>query len=258
MPEAPPPPTERRKRAATPTNASRERWRGATCRRGGSAAGTGGQAEQQALVRRQGAERPRGIHQGSHRAPRQDRGAGRVLTARSSSRSSSVTEMRNGKRVAEGTQALSRLPDGRGGIQRPHPLPVPRDVRRRRFRRRHGASRRRRRCPTARSSACCTGSRRAPRPRPRKARSSHQAASSVRGDRVKVKDGTFAGMEGEVKELLEAKGQRARRVDDLRPARAGRTGILAGGASVIYEHGSASECGFEALAGACVLVSSMS
>jgi len=27
-----------------------------------------------------------------------------------------------------------------------------------------------------------------------------------RGDRVKVKDGTFAGMEGEVKELLEAKG----------------------------------------------------
>ena len=26
-----------------------------------------------------------------------------------------------------------------------------------------------------------------------------------RGDRVKVKDGTFAGMEGEVKELLEAK-----------------------------------------------------
>src|SRR5262245_39622076 len=28
-----------------------------------------------------------------------------------------------------------------------------------------------------------------------------------RGDRVKVRDGTFAGMEGEVKELLEAKGQ---------------------------------------------------
>ena len=27
-----------------------------------------------------------------------------------------------------------------------------------------------------------------------------------RGDRVRVKDGTFAGMEGEVKELLEAKG----------------------------------------------------
>jgi len=27
-----------------------------------------------------------------------------------------------------------------------------------------------------------------------------------RGDRVKVKDGTFQGMEGEVKELLEAKG----------------------------------------------------
>ena len=27
-----------------------------------------------------------------------------------------------------------------------------------------------------------------------------------KGDRVKVKDGTFAGMEGEVKELLEAKG----------------------------------------------------
>jgi transcriptional antiterminator NusG len=27
-----------------------------------------------------------------------------------------------------------------------------------------------------------------------------------RGDRVKVKDGTFAGMEGEVKELIEAKG----------------------------------------------------
>ena len=28
-----------------------------------------------------------------------------------------------------------------------------------------------------------------------------------RGDRVKVKDGTFAGMEGEVKEILEAKSQ---------------------------------------------------
>ncbi len=27
-----------------------------------------------------------------------------------------------------------------------------------------------------------------------------------RGDRVKVRDGTFAGMEGEVKELIEAKG----------------------------------------------------
>jgi transcriptional antiterminator NusG len=27
-----------------------------------------------------------------------------------------------------------------------------------------------------------------------------------KGDRVKVKDGTFAGMEGEVKEVLEAKG----------------------------------------------------
>ena len=31
--------------------------------------------------------------------------------------------------------------------------------------------------------------------------------SSTSGDRVKVKDGTFAGMEGEVKEILEAKGQ---------------------------------------------------
>src|SRR5207244_11197070 len=28
-----------------------------------------------------------------------------------------------------------------------------------------------------------------------------------RGDRVKVKDGTFAGMEGEVKEVIEAKSQ---------------------------------------------------
>jgi len=27
-----------------------------------------------------------------------------------------------------------------------------------------------------------------------------------RGDKVKVKDGTFAGMEGEVKELMETKG----------------------------------------------------
>ena len=27
-----------------------------------------------------------------------------------------------------------------------------------------------------------------------------------RGDRVRVRDGTFAGMEGDVKELLEAKG----------------------------------------------------
>ena len=27
-----------------------------------------------------------------------------------------------------------------------------------------------------------------------------------KGDKVKVKDGTFAGMEGEVKEILEAKG----------------------------------------------------
>jgi transcriptional antiterminator NusG len=35
---------------------------------------------------------------------------------------------------------------------------------------------------------------------------SHGKAKFDRGDRVKVKDGTFAGMEGEVKELLEAKG----------------------------------------------------
>jgi len=35
---------------------------------------------------------------------------------------------------------------------------------------------------------------------------SHGKPKFDRGDRVKVKDGTFAGMEGEVKELLEAKG----------------------------------------------------
>jgi transcription termination/antitermination protein NusG len=34
----------------------------------------------------------------------------------------------------------------------------------------------------------------------------HPKPKYDRGDRVKVKDGTFAGMEGEVKELLEAKG----------------------------------------------------
>jgi transcriptional antiterminator NusG len=34
----------------------------------------------------------------------------------------------------------------------------------------------------------------------------HTKPKYDRGDRVKVKDGTFAGMEGEVKELLEAKG----------------------------------------------------
>src|SRR5882762_9322200 len=34
----------------------------------------------------------------------------------------------------------------------------------------------------------------------------HPKPKFDRGDRVKVKDGTFAGMEGEVKELLEAKG----------------------------------------------------
>jgi len=34
----------------------------------------------------------------------------------------------------------------------------------------------------------------------------HRKPQYDRGDRVKVKDGTFAGMEGEVKELLEAKG----------------------------------------------------
>jgi transcription termination/antitermination protein NusG len=34
----------------------------------------------------------------------------------------------------------------------------------------------------------------------------HAKPKFDRGDRVKVKDGTFAGMEGEVKELLEAKG----------------------------------------------------
>lgn len=34
----------------------------------------------------------------------------------------------------------------------------------------------------------------------------HTKPKFDRGDRVKVKDGTFAGMEGEVKELLEAKG----------------------------------------------------
>ena len=35
---------------------------------------------------------------------------------------------------------------------------------------------------------------------------SHGKPKFDRGDRVKVKDGTFAGMEGEVKEILEAKG----------------------------------------------------
>lgn len=35
----------------------------------------------------------------------------------------------------------------------------------------------------------------------------HQKPKYDRGDRVKVKEGTFAGMEGEVKELIEAKGQ---------------------------------------------------
>ena len=39
------------------------------------------------------------------------------------------------------------------------------------------------------------------------ARSSTASRKFDRGDRVKVKDGTFAGMEGEVKEILEAKGQ---------------------------------------------------
>jgi transcriptional antiterminator NusG len=34
----------------------------------------------------------------------------------------------------------------------------------------------------------------------------HAKPKFDRGDRVKVKDGTFAGMEGEVKELIEAKG----------------------------------------------------
>jgi transcriptional antiterminator NusG len=34
----------------------------------------------------------------------------------------------------------------------------------------------------------------------------HSKPKFDRGDRVKVKDGTFSGMEGEVKELLEAKG----------------------------------------------------
>ena len=34
----------------------------------------------------------------------------------------------------------------------------------------------------------------------------HTKPKFDRGDRVKVKDGTFAGMDGEVKELLEAKG----------------------------------------------------
>jgi transcriptional antiterminator NusG len=35
----------------------------------------------------------------------------------------------------------------------------------------------------------------------------HQKPKYDRGDRVKVKEGTFAGMEGEVKELIEIKGQ---------------------------------------------------
>ncbi len=35
----------------------------------------------------------------------------------------------------------------------------------------------------------------------------HHKPKYDRGDRVKVKEGTFAGMEGEVKELIEAKGQ---------------------------------------------------
>jgi transcriptional antiterminator NusG len=35
----------------------------------------------------------------------------------------------------------------------------------------------------------------------------HAKPEFERGDRVKVKDGTFAGMEGEVKEILEALGR---------------------------------------------------
>ncbi len=48
-----------------------------------------------------------------------------------------VTEMRRGKRRGEGAQALSRIPDGGSRVQRPHPVPVPRDVGGGRFRGRH-------------------------------------------------------------------------------------------------------------------------
>ena len=61
----------------------------------------------------------------------------------------------------------------------------------------------------------------------------HAKPKFDRGDRVKVKDGTFAGMEGEVKELLEAKGAGEGRTDYFRSPRAGRVGILASRAAVI-------------------------
>ena len=111
-----------------------------------------------------------------------------------------VTEMRNGKRVVTRAQALSRLLDGRGGVQRPHPLPVPRDFRRRRFRRRQPST-----TPPPPMS-----DHEVEQMLGRQGELSRQAgprqAEVRQGDRVKVKDGTFAGMEGEVKEMLEAKG----------------------------------------------------
>ncbi len=123
---APEPPAEAAAAAACgTTDVSRPRT--PSRRREEEAEPAGAAAEQQALVRGQGAERPRGVDQGSHRAPRQDRGAGRVLRPdHHPGRAGHRDAQRQARR--QGAEALSRLPDGRGGVQRPHPLPVPRDV----------------------------------------------------------------------------------------------------------------------------------
>ncbi len=79
------------------------------------------------MVRRQGAVRPRGIDQGSDRAPRQDRGLAGLLRPDHHPGREGHRDVRKQAR-RQGAQALPRLPDGQRGVQRPHALPVPRDV----------------------------------------------------------------------------------------------------------------------------------
>ena len=53
-----------------------------------------------------------------------------------------------------------------------------------------------------------------------------------RGDRLRVNDGTFAGMEGEVKEINQEKGTVKLQLTHLRSARRCRSGVLASGEGV--------------------------
>ena len=125
-----------------------------------------------------------------------------------------VTEVsdKNGKRVVQdqGAEAVSRLPDGRGGVQRPNPLSVPRDVGRRRFRRRTGRPDR---------AAAADAEHEVERMlvgKPGPATAGQAAAARVKpkwltsGDRVKVGDGTFPAWKGRSRRSSRPKSKVAR------------------------------------------------